>query len=212
MNNPQNIQNNLIIKYLTSPMKSIAKIISTFFYSGFLKPASGTWGTLFGLIFFYLMQINTLSLLLQSLITLIIFVLSIFAIQVYTKSIKIYDAKQIVVDEVLGIFVSIIISYHLLCFFHASSIFSKPLIFLSINTLQNSVFSKLFYIDVKFVGLFILLNFVFFRIFDILKPYPCNFFDKKIKNAFGVIMDDIVAGFYSSILTTTTLVICNYFL
>ena len=33
--------------------------------------------------------------------------------------------------------------------------------------------------------------FVLFRIFDIAKPYPINYYDKK-KNSFGVIMDDVV--------------------
>ena len=42
-------------------------------------------------------------------------------------------------------------------------------------------------------------GFIFFRIFDILKPFPINFFD-KLNNSFGVIMDDIVAGIFSATL------------
>ena len=38
--------------------------------------------------------------------------------------------------------------------------------------------------------------FVLFRIFDILKPFPVNYFDKNYKNSFGVIMDDVCAGLY----------------
>ena len=38
--------------------------------------------------------------------------------------------------------------------------------------------------------------FILFRYFDIMKPYPVNYFDKKHKNSFGVIMDDVCAGFY----------------
>jgi len=41
------------------------------------------------------------------------------------------------------------------------------------------------------------LIFVSFRFFDILKIFPANWVDKKIKNSFGVILDDIVAGVYS---------------
>ena len=40
------------------------------------------------------------------------------------------------------------------------------------------------------------LAFIFFRVFDILKPFPINYFDKK-KNAYGLIMDDILAGLFS---------------
>jgi phosphatidylglycerophosphatase A len=29
-----------------------------------------------------------------------------------------------------------------------------------------------------------------------MKPFPVSFFDKNFKNSFGVIMDDVCAGFY----------------
>ena len=38
-----------------------------------------------------------------------------------------------------------------------------------------------------------LLAFVGFRVLDIFKPFPVNYFD-KIKNSFGVLLDDLVAG------------------
>ena len=38
--------------------------------------------------------------------------------------------------------------------------------------------------------------FILFRYFDIMKPFPVSYFDKKHKNSFGVIMDDVCAGFY----------------
>jgi phosphatidylglycerophosphatase A len=44
------------------------------------------------------------------------------------------------------------------------------------------------------------LSFIFFRFFDILKPFPVSYFDKNFKNYFGIIMDDIMAGLYSMIL------------
>ena len=43
----------------------------------------------------------------------------------------------------------------------------------------------------------LILGFILFRFFDILKPFPINWIDKNIKNSFGIIMDDIVAGIYS---------------
>jgi phosphatidylglycerophosphatase A len=39
-----------------------------------------------------------------------------------------------------------------------------------------------------------LLSFVLFRFFDIVKPFPISFVDKNIKNSFGVILDDVLAG------------------
>ena len=45
-------------------------------------------------------------------------------------------------------------------------------------------------------ALFYLYIFILFRYFDIKKPFPISFFDKKFKNSFGVIMDDVIAGLY----------------
>ena len=39
--------------------------------------------------------------------------------------------------------------------------------------------------------------FLLFRFFDIVKPQPARFFDQKVKNGFGVMMDDLVAAGYS---------------
>ncbi len=52
------------------------------------------------------------------------------------------------------------------------------------------------------------LIFIIFRIFDISKIFPSSYFDKKIKNGFGVILDDLVAGLY----TVLTMVIINAFI
>ncbi|QWV93720.1 phosphatidylglycerophosphatase A [Geomonas oryzisoli] len=43
----------------------------------------------------------------------------------------------------------------------------------------------------------ILAGFVMFRIFDILKPQPARWFDRSLKNGYGVVLDDIVAGIYA---------------
>ena len=42
-----------------------------------------------------------------------------------------------------------------------------------------------------------ILGFILFRFFDIYKPMPINYFEKKYQNAFGVIFDDIIAGGYA---------------
>lgn len=42
-----------------------------------------------------------------------------------------------------------------------------------------------------------LFAFLVFRFFDIVKPPPARFFDEKIHNGFGVMMDDVVAGGYT---------------
>lgn len=44
-----------------------------------------------------------------------------------------------------------------------------------------------------------ILGFLLFRVFDILKPQPARFCDKKIKNGYGVVLDDVVAGLYAAL-------------
>ena len=46
--------------------------------------------------------------------------------------------------------------------------------------------------------------FLAFRFFDIVKPFPARFFDERVKNGFGVMADDLVAGLYT-ILTLAAL-------
>jgi phosphatidylglycerophosphatase A len=50
------------------------------------------------------------------------------------------------------------------------------------------------------------LAFIFFRIFDILKPFPISYFDKKYKNGFGIVFDDIIAGIISATFSTLIIV------
>ena len=42
-------------------------------------------------------------------------------------------------------------------------------------------------------------GFIFFRFFDILKMGPVKYADTKIKNAYGVMLDDVFAGIFASI-------------
>ena len=74
---------------------------------------------------------------------------------------------------------------------------------------QLLVFS-LFSQDFKEPILFIF-GFLFFRLFDILKPWPASFFDRKVHSSFGVMMDDFVAGLYA-IFCLAFLEIISYYL
>ena len=44
--------------------------------------------------------------------------------------------------------------------------------------------------------------FLLFRVFDIVKPQPARFFDRKVKNGFGVMTDDFFAGVYTVLVLT----------
>ena len=45
------------------------------------------------------------------------------------------------------------------------------------------------------------LAFIFFRVFDILKPFPISYFDTKYKNGFGIVLDDVIAGIFAAIIS-----------
>lgn len=44
------------------------------------------------------------------------------------------------------------------------------------------------------------LGFILFRVFDIAKPFPVNFFDQHFHGGLGIMLDDVVAGIYSLII------------
>ena len=92
------------------------------------------------------------------------------------------------------------------------------------SSITNSHDSKHIVID-EFLGIFFiflfydvifiynnyitcLLIFVCFRIFDVFKIFPANYFDKQLYSGYGVILDDIIAGMY----TILTMIIINVFI
>ena len=50
-----------------------------------------------------------------------------------------------------------------------------------------------------------IISLLFFRFFDIVKPYPISKFD-EMNNTFGVLFDDIIAGIFSAFLLTLILI------
>ncbi len=44
-----------------------------------------------------------------------------------------------------------------------------------------------------------LAGFALFRFFDILKPFPVNWFDQRIHGGLGIMLDDVMAGIYASL-------------
>ena len=128
-----------------------------------------------------------------------------------------------IIPGTISSFISFIIIYFLITFFDKIYLYFifTVLFFLSlylINVYQKNI-SKIDPSEVvidEFLGVFIIfffydyfynlnfytlmiLGFIFFRFFDIFKPFPISWIDKKINNSFGVIFDDIIAGFYSVI-------------
>ena len=41
-------------------------------------------------------------------------------------------------------------------------------------------------------------GFILFRLFDIFKPFPVGYIDRKLKGGLGIVMDDVMAGVYAN--------------
>lgn len=54
-------------------------------------------------------------------------------------------------------------------------------------------------IAVPFHWKWIIAGFILFRFFDILKPWPISWLDKKVSGGFGIMVDDVLAGIFSLI-------------
>lgn len=150
--------------------------ILTMFGIGYSKYASGTVASFVTCIIFYsLYSIGYLESrgIYLICIIIIIFFLSILLIDKFSDVFDEKDAKEIVIDEFVGQ--------------------NIPLFFLLFIPLNTATYNKDFMI-------LIVLSFIFFRFFDILKPYPINLIDKKMKNGLGVMLDDVIAGIFSALL------------
>ena len=141
----------------------------TFFGIGKIKFAPGTFASLVTTIILFNF-FHTLDLSNKTILflLLIIFFYSFYAVSEYIKDNVNKDPKETVVDEVVGQ--------------------SIPIYLYEIahGTIKNSQEALFFYIYI----------FILFRFFDIKKPFPVSYFDKKFKNSLGVILDDIIAGLY----------------
>ena len=150
-------------------IKTLNYLFVTCFGIGSFRFAPGTITSLITAIFLYsLFHIINLSSNTILIILLIVFVYSFYAVSEYIKYNENKDPKEVVVDEFIGQSIPIYL-YEI-----------------SHRTVKDSQEAVLFYLYI----------FILFRYFDIKKPFPVNFFDKKFKNSFGVIIDDVVAGLY----------------
>ncbi|MRX28675.1 phosphatidylglycerophosphatase A [Kangiella sp. HZ709] len=55
----------------------------------------------------------------------------------------------------------------------------------------------------------LLLGFILFRFFDIMKPWPIKILDKKVKGGFGIMIDDIIAGALAAVILQLALYFLN---
>ena len=121
--------------------------------------------TLFLFFLFHILKISP-NIILISLI--IIFFISLHAVNIFIKDLQSKDPKEVVIDEFIGQSIP-------LCLYEVA------------HNVQRETDQILKYYFIMFI---------LFRIFDVTKPFPASYYEKNFKNSFGVIMDDVCAGLY----------------
>ena len=137
-----------------------------------------------------------LSLTVPLLIVFILFLLGIYSSHHYSLLTKKEDGQEIIIDEIVG---------QSLCF-----VITIPVTF---AILYSAVEIKniLIYYDITLM-VSVAANLLLFRIFDIIKPWPIDICDKKIKGGFGIMADDILAAIFSIVVYFAILFIIIDFL
>ena len=151
---------------------------------GKVKIIPGTFGSLATVIILYIL-FHPLdispNLILFGLI--IIFIYSFLAVASHIEKSKNKDPNEIIIDEFIGQSIPI----YLYEISHGT------------EKLPNEAI------------IYYAICFILFRFFDIQKPFPVSFFDKKYKNSFGVIMDDVCAGLYVVLSLICFIILIGYF-
>jgi len=141
----------------------------TLFGIGKIKKIPGSFASFATTLFlFFLFHIVNLSHNFVLIGLIVVFLISLYAVNIFIKDLDNKDPKEVVIDEFIGQSIPI-------CLYEIAHQGQK-------ETAQ--------------ILTFYFIMFILFRIFDIAKPYPVSYFDKNFKNSFGVIMDDVCAGLY----------------
>ncbi len=151
-------------------MDSLARLIGTVAYVGHLRPAPGTWGSLIALPWGWLLHVlGGFPLLLAGLV--IAFAGGWWATQVMTAGSDDHDPSEIVVDELAGQWIALL-------------------------PLSYSAWGM--GIDILRLWPGWVAAFLLFRLFDIWKPGPVGWADRR-GDALGVMLDDVIAGVFAAL-------------
>ena len=146
---------------------AVPRLVATFGYVGFLPGPAGTWGSLAALPIGYLLHLLGGPLLFVVAIA-AAYVAGYWAARVETFETEDLDPAHIVIDEVVGQWVALLpLSLGLWAAGAPAHLFPWP----------------------GWVG-----GFLLFRLFDIWKPGPVGWAERRFGGGLGVMMDDLVAG------------------
>ena len=166
-------------------INTLNTLFVTMFGLGKIKFMPGTFGSLATIIILYIcFHILKINSGVIFLGLTLIFIYSFSAVTRHTKNNENKDPGEIIIDEFIGQ--------------------SIPIYLYEISHGTNKEPDQA--IIIYFVC------FILFRYFDIMKPFPVSYFDQKHKNSFGVIMDDVCAGFYVVLSLICFMILKSYIL
>ncbi|MFT7595964.1 MAG: phosphatidylglycerophosphatase A [Paracoccaceae bacterium] len=151
-------------------MTWVAAMIGTVLGVGNLRPAPGTWGSLAALPMAWALHLAG-GFPALAVATIVAFGAGIWATSVMTRGQDDHDPSEIVIDEVVGQFIALM-----------------PL----------SYFSWVHGLDITALWPGWVAGFALFRLFDITKPGPIGWADRR-QGALGVMLDDVIAGVFAAI-------------
>jgi len=150
-------------------LNKINFLFVSLFGIGKIKKIPGSFASLATTLFlFFLFHILNVSPNIVLFAIIIVFLISLYAVNVFIKDLTNKDPKEIVIDEFIGQSIPI-------CLYEVAHNIPK----------ETDQILKYYFI-----------MFILFRIFDITKPFPVSYYEKNFQNSFGVIMDDVCAGLY----------------
>ena len=140
-------------------LNKINFLFVTLFGIGKIKKIAGSFASLSTIfLLFFLFHIINISpnIILFSII--IIFFISLYSVNIFIKDLTNKDPKEVVIDEFIGQSIPV-------CLYEIAHEGTK---------------------ETEQVLTYYFIMFILFRIFDIAKPFPVNYYDKNFKNSFGV--------------------------
>jgi phosphatidylglycerophosphatase A len=161
----------------------VKEAIGFFFWTGWLKPAPGTWGSLAALPFVWILHVIGGPALLAVAIA-AAYVVGLWAIRGLLETSDSEDPSEIVIDEVVGMWIAML-----------------------------PVSLGAWWAGAGILALYPgwIAAFLAFRLFDIWKPWLVGQADRR-GDALGVILDDVWAGVFAGLLTVLLAVVSHLFL
>ena len=175
---------------------SIKRLTITYFGVGFSRICPGTLASILTLPLWFIMvyiieKLNLKMYIVMPLLIGFLFYIGYRFTEQYLEETKKEDPSEVVIDEVVGQLLAFVISFSFMFFLK-----NKTELMILITNYGISTYIY-----------FLVLPIVLFRIYDIKKPWIIGKIDSQMKNAMGVMLDDVVGGVFAGLTNSVLMLI-----